>query len=52
MVVLLLTALLVLVVGGLILYGAVAYRRQAAGREVLWTGMAALLLVLLFAYVR
>lgn len=51
MAVLLLTAVLALVVGGLVLYGAAAYRGQAAGREVLWTGIAALLLVLLFAYV-
>lgn len=51
----LVTALIVglfLVAGGLVVYGAAAYRGQAGGREVLWTGMAGLLLAVLFAYIR
>lgn len=43
---------LFLVVGGLILYGAVTYRGREGGREVLWTGAAALLLAVVFAFVR
>lgn len=43
---------LFVIAGGLILYGARAYRGGRAGREVLWTGVAALLLVVLFAYIR
>lgn len=38
--------------GGLLLWGAVAYRGQGAGRDMLWTSGAALLLLLLFAVVR
>lgn len=43
---------LFLVVGGLMLYGAIAYRGRPAGREVLWTGVAALMLAALFIYIR
>lgn len=45
-----LIAILFTVVGGLMVYGAIAYRR--VGREVIWTGVAAVLLVALFAYIR
>lgn len=52
MLVTVLIVVLFLVVGGLLVYGAVAYRSQVVEHGVLWTGIAGLLLAVLFAYIR
>ncbi len=52
MLVTVLIVVLFLVVGGLLAYGAIAYRGQGVEHGVLWTGIAGLLLAVLFAYIR
>lgn len=51
MLIAILIATLFAVTGGLLLWGAVRYRKAPAARDLLWTGGAALLLLVLFGYV-
>lgn len=51
MIISLLIASLFVVTGCLLLWGALRYRHGPAARDLIWTGSAALLLLVLFGYI-